>query len=347
VKQSVHAIQLALERYAVDHGGAYPSHLYGGDSLLNIGTVNFHNPGSFREGAACWERPLHLPYDRFYIDGAGRDYHSFSWEELAAEASITSGVGNLVGTLGDPLQTGGYLVNYPSNPFASKGARRRFSVDALGDPGACAYACYGGYEGKLMFNLGPFGELPQLMLDADGSPDLRLDFPGSFYYHPRWKDGITNAGHLRAAKVGSPGSWIPADVGPEFVAMLDDSADAVNTEVGGYDLLAFGSVRTKGLPLDNSVSVKGTPHLFRSGYLTLGQERNPWVGPNAPEGDYGGSITDFDERPYSDSVPDFYIMQLGSGLDKKVLDVSMDATEAREAAEDVTGPQASRLPFDS
>jgi hypothetical protein len=56
--------------------------------------------------------------------------------------------------------------------------------------------------------------------------------------------------------------------------------------------------------------------MWRTGYLTLGQERNPWV----LDGDYGGTVNDYDERPYSDSVPDFYIIHLGSGMDKKISD---------------------------
>ena len=64
------------------------------------------------------------------------------------------------------------------------------------------------------------------------------------------------------------------------------------------------------------------PHYFRTGYLTLAQEANPYVGDNAPDPDNGGfdgnTTGDYDERPYSDSVPDFYIIHLGSGLDKKV-----------------------------
>ncbi|MCB1220464.1 MAG: prepilin-type N-terminal cleavage/methylation domain-containing protein [Planctomycetales bacterium] len=44
VKQNLHAIQLSLERYSTDEDGIYPFCLYGGESLLNMGSVNGINP---------------------------------------------------------------------------------------------------------------------------------------------------------------------------------------------------------------------------------------------------------------------------------------------------------------
>jgi len=304
VKQNLHAIQLAIERYGVDYGGEYPALLYGGDSLCNIGTVNFYSPGG-RSGAAYWGRPLSHPFDRFLTESEGWDYHDLSWQQLTGA--------NPHSAFGDPLQYEGYLPRYPRNPFNVQGAQRRFSIDVLGEPGNTAWGCYGGREGDLMFNLGPFGELPQLLLDADGNQENRLDLPGQFYYHPRFRDGMSGAGHLRAAQQACPGSWVPMGAEAPCAGMLDDSKHVLGDQVDGYDLLAFGSPGTTGLDLDNSVGAKATANLFRTGYLTQGQERNPWVGPNAPEGDYGASVTDFDERPYSDNVPDFYIIHLGSG----------------------------------
>jgi len=304
VKQNVHAIQLALERFYTDEGH-YPAYLYGGDSRLNIGTVNYYNPAG-RTAAAYWQQPLRIPYDRFAVAGADWDYGDAGWQALAGDDPQTA--------YGDPVQYEGYMPSYPANPFMVRSQSRRFSLAALDNPLDSAYACYGGRDGDRMFNLGPFGELPQLKLEADGSSDERLDFPGSFYYHPRWKDQATNTGHLRAAQADNPGSWIPADAKSMFAGLLDDSAQATGKEVGGYDLIGFGASQTRGQDLDNSVGADGTANFFCTGYLTLAQERNPWVGPNAPEGDYGGQCGDFDERPYSDSIPDFFIIHLGSGM---------------------------------
>lgn len=304
VKQDLHAIQLALERYRTDKGN-YPAYLYGGDSQLNIGTVNYYNPAG-RPGTDYWDQPLRVPYDKFAVESEGLDYRDAKWEDLAA--------GNPQTLFGDPVQAEGYMPKFPSNPFMVKDEGRRFSLAALESGGDSGYGCYGGRDGRQMFNLGPFGELPQLKLDVDGSSEHRLDFPGEFYFHPRWQDKKTNAGHLKAAQADNPGSWVPADVKDTCKGLLDDSAEVQSDTVDGYDLLAFGSVRTMGMDMDNSVSAGTTANFFRTGYLTLGQERNPWVGPNAPEGGYSGTCQDFDERPYSDSVPDFFILHLASGM---------------------------------
>jgi hypothetical protein len=172
-----------------------------------------------------------------------------------------------------------------------------------------------------MFNMGWWGTLPQLVMFNDGmtSDDLiKMEFPGNFYYHPRWGDGVTHTGHMAyQANNSNHGGWygeqgLPPDI--------DDSADVASLDVAGYDLTAFGSSRTKGQDLDESVLL-GTWHQWRTGYLTLGQERNPWV----QTGDYP-NVGDLDERPYSDSVPDFFVIHLGSGMDKKISDNTRDAS---------------------
>ena len=147
-----------------------------------------------------------------------------------------------------------------------------------------------------------------------------LDLPGNFNYHPRWSDGVTNYEHMVFQQNYNPDSWLPYDLG--VASPLDEFADEINSlDVAGYDLIAVGSPRTKGQDLDTSIfwGITGpADHYFRTGYLTLAQERNPYVGPGAPEGDFDGSADNYDERPYSDSIPDFYIIHLGSGMDKKV-----------------------------
>ena len=153
---------------------------------------------------------------------------------------------------------------------------------------------------------------------------IKNEMPGNFTYHPRWADGTTNHGHLvtqapfnqdsnypSGAPIEPPLDRTPASCTPQ-VSSLD---------VAGYDLTALGSPRTKGQDLDNSL-ISGGIHQFRTGYLTLGQERNPWV----QAGDYNGTTGDYDERPFSDSVPDFYIIHLGSGMDKKIADPTSDGS---------------------
>jgi hypothetical protein len=89
-------------------------------------------------------------------------------------------------------------------------------------------------------------------------------------------------------------------------------------DVAAYDLTAFGSPRTKGQDLDVSTGYPDATNYvnaYRTGYLSQAQERNPWVGAGvAPY----NAAHDYDERPFSDSIPDFYIIHLSSGIDKKV-----------------------------
>ncbi len=78
VKANVHAIQIALERYAVDHGGQYPKMIWGGDEkgwmpIVDVGCRTMwpdeHEPfdGSNENVAAPPFDPLiHLAYMRSY-----------------------------------------------------------------------------------------------------------------------------------------------------------------------------------------------------------------------------------------------------------------------------------------
>ena len=112
------------------------------------------------------------------------------------------------------------------------------------------------------------------------------------------------------------------DASTEVRAEMDPplgDADIVNVssiDVAGYDLTAMGSERTKGQDLDDSVLNSTGNHYRRTGYLTLRQERNPWI----EAGMWGNrtSVRDFDERPFSDGVADFIIIHLGSGMDRKI-----------------------------
>jgi prepilin-type N-terminal cleavage/methylation domain-containing protein len=319
VKQNLHAIQLAIERYATDMDGNYPFFLFGGEGLFNIGTINRYNPGS-RNGAFAWDRQIHLPFDMFWLTTNTWDYQDTDWAHIVD--------GDVASAFGDTASYEGYLPKYPTNPFQVNRKAITFSLAGLNITSkAGAYgnwSCYGGKDGRKMWDLGEgWGELPQIVEFPDSSESIDQDLPGNFCYHPRWGDGVTNFEHGMCQAYYNDQSWMADYFGElrEFVGSPGDpSDDEINSlDVAGYDLIAIGSPRTKGQDLDNSLAWFGSPNYFRTGYLTLAQERNPYVGPDGPEGDYNGSAEDnYDERPYSDSVPDFYIIHLGSGMDKKV-----------------------------
>lgn len=84
VKSNIHAIQIALERYAVDTGGFYPLMLYGGDQTDTF--VKLGSPVNPKTGISYYQPPDDPGYAGFPGDV-------------------------------DVLIQFGYLAQYPSNPF--------------------------------------------------------------------------------------------------------------------------------------------------------------------------------------------------------------------------------------
>lgn len=317
VKQNLHSIQLAIERYAVDADGNYPFYLHGGTASFNIGTVSNVCPdyGGHINWIGINGGKIRDPFDLFLANTDTWDYQDGNWDDLVQ--------GEGESPFGDTLAFEGYMPKYPGNPFA-QGTRadRTFGLDAIeSNWNFDAYGCFGGDDGTKMFNMGWWGTEPQLVMFNDGntSDDLiKMEFPGNFYYHPRWGDGVSHTGHLNYQVAHSDhNSWH----GDAYQGVpLDDQGEVSSLDIQGYDLTAFGSSRTKGQDLDQSLKL-GDWHQWRTGYLTLGQERNPWI----QAGDFP-NVGDYDERPYSDSVPDFFIIHLGSGMDKKISDNTRDAS---------------------
>jgi prepilin-type N-terminal cleavage/methylation domain-containing protein len=317
VKQNLHSIQLAVERYAVDSDGNYPYFLWGGTSAFNTGSVGNGNgggPAPGYNGHINWGSGIQHPFDLLLAQTDTWDYNDGNWTDLKE--------GTQESTYGDTLGFEGYLPKYPGNPF-SQGTRadRTFGLDAL-NWNFNSYACHGGDDGTKMFNMGWWGNLPQLVMFNDGNTNddfMKMEFPGNFFYHPRWGDGVTHTGHMNYQMNNSNhGSWH----GEQFFSPpLSDESEVASLDIQGYDLTAFGSSRTKGQDLDTSLLL-GSWHQWRTGYLTLGQERNPWI---TAGGTYP-NVGDYDERPFSDSIPDYFIIHLGSGMDKKISDNTRDAS---------------------
>jgi prepilin-type N-terminal cleavage/methylation domain-containing protein len=317
VKQNLHSIQLAVERYGTDEEGNYPYYLYGGDTRFNIGT----HASIVGLQTMNYPSSMKLAFDMFNLGlDNGWDY---------------SDVGDLNGLLADDLQAGygdtlayeGYLPKYPGNPFVTGKGAQQYSWEFLQyGPPASIGAGFGGYDGTCSWNLGWYGDWFYLHKFEAPSATAISDLSGQFFYHPRWQDGVTNLGHMakqRQAIENSGGFDCAtyADYGTiPTVAMgaQADMSDVFSLDVAAYDLVATGSPRTKGQDLDNSGAIfsgEGYANEFRTGYLTMGQERNPWIA----QGDAPWNATEnYAERPFSDSIPDFLIIHLSSGLDKKM-----------------------------
>jgi len=235
-----------------------------------------------------------------------------------ADGSVTAiENGDIDSGWGDTLEYEAYMTKYPRNPFVIGDAARQFGMEYLHyDVGQ--WGGWGGKVGDLMFNTGPWGDMYTLIKTTDLAEQTYFQLPGNFFYHPRFSDGVTNRGHQlrQSTDVGGLGS-ITLDEMP-----LDDSADVSSLDVAGYDLAGYGSARTKGQDIDNAIVIQGNVgpvDFLRTGYFTQGQERNPFV----HEGDYP-DVGDYDERPYSDGRPDFIIIHLSSGIDRKIQDSSRE-----------------------
>lgn len=295
VKQNLHSIQLAIERYATDNEGRYPFFLYGGDTYVNIGTSKW----------ACgnWVEPGvngYHPFDLF-IKTFTTYPHTYSGRGLSRSNLGTAGF-----EFGDTLAFDGYMSSYPGNPFLTKKAENIYGLGSANWGGWIPWRCSGGVSGRSMFNLGWSGERPSLMAyDIDGEPDtsIKLEFPGQFYYHPRFSDGANNADHFTAQATTQA-------VTPNHVTGGGASARpglVWSHDVEGYDLLGYGDPTTEGMDIDYSVSGGSSKRNGkRTGYLNNTQEPNPYNSGNA-----------YAPRTVADGIPDYYIIHLSSAQDAK------------------------------
>lgn len=322
VKQNLHSIQLAVERYATDTEGNYPYFLYGGDTRFNFGT---HCSVAGLSGSN-YIGYLN-PFDMFNLNLTGLTPPQWCYQSLNNDWTQLKDP-NLSAGFGDALEYEGYLPKYPGNPFVVGKAKAQYGMNYLGesDPNATWMSGFGGFDGTCMFNLAWWGDNFELYKFAPVigvSPTyVWNDLPGQFTYHPRWQDGVTNIGHLTKQAESLNGgfganTWadygsIPTcPTGPNF-----DKDEVASLDVAAYDLTAIGSPRTKGQDLDDSMTLfADSPNMYRTGYLTQAQERNPWMKQGASPWNV---LQDYSERPFSDSIPDFIVIHLSSGIDKKV-----------------------------
>lgn len=332
VKQNLHAIQLAVERYAVDADGNYPYFLLGGEARFNMASVNgisdspANSGGVTPDGTWTAGSDMWVPFDLFWTqEDLAYKYSDYRWLDLTDPGSSVA--------FGDTLAYEGYLPKYPKNPFLLGDARVVYSIDPAWAVTSMSYFWgWGGEDGTHMWNVGWSGDCPELLHLVWPSEEegLSTEAPGFFYYHPRWSDSVTNYGHQLYQVDYNVGSFVMAEyMGNVTAPRQDDRLEIFSLDVAAYDLAAFGSTRTKGMDIDISLiyPYMGVDnHAWRTGYFTLGQERNPYVGPDGMEGDFnrfGNSLGNYDERPVSDSIPDYYIIHLSSGLDTKRDSVGM------------------------
>lgn len=336
VKSNIHAIQIALERYAVDSGGVYPSFSVGAERQSNI--------------------------LKSYLDFAGNGVAQFPVAGLtpfckAADTNLYVPLGNVEGVrIGmDPLIQFGYLSEFPVNPFARRdsGMWNSSSINGTSMTGVFPY---GGEHGDKMFDLGfGYGDTPQTDFvlyttesiqenEAKNSSgkifsDPDLDAPGNFYYHPIFNDMIPVYFHYAANWL----AWKSEGNANAIAAQAGITAD----EAAGYLLYGYGAAGDRdslvqgGLDYFNRMPEHGTltsdspilgflgvPELI-SNVGSANQQRteatgypsgefDPWTGafadgidPNQP------NIIDEFHKSGADGILDWVIIEVSSGVDIK------------------------------
>jgi prepilin-type N-terminal cleavage/methylation domain-containing protein len=333
VKSNVHAVQIALERYAVDTGGIYPPFLVGAERDFNIIKCFIDLSGN---GVSAWPTYGMTPFAK------------------TADPALATGPNQLRMTM-DPLIQFGYLSEYPVNPFARRDTGM-WNASSINNTGMTGVYPYGGLHGDKMFDLGfGWGDTPQTDFvlyvienieeqEAQSEPDVYsdpdLDAPGNFYYHPIFNDMIPVYFHYGAnwhAIQGSGFSW--SDLG------------IMSDEVAGYLLYGYGAAGDRdslvegGLDYFNRMPARGQlpnespipdfpidvsdgldtstgagqglqDRVEATGYPS--QEFDPWTGayadginPNEP-----GNINTY-FKSGADGVLDWVIIEVSSGVDVK------------------------------
>jgi prepilin-type N-terminal cleavage/methylation domain-containing protein len=335
VKSNVHAIQIALERYAVDSGGVYPTFLVGAERDSNI--------------IKCSIDLLNNGVSQFPQNGQTPFAKTADWP--AMEVDPTEHLRILM----DPMIQFGYISEYPTNPFARRdtGMWNSSSINSTGMTGVYPY---GGFHGDKMFDLGfGWGDTPETDFvlytteaieeneaqssggDVFSDPDM--DSPGNFYYHPIFSDLIPVYFHAAANygavyKIGPP-DWsnygLQADEAIGYMLYGYGSAgDRDSLVEGGLDYFNRMPERTNLPPQADKIENFPVPVLYSwvgtdgdlqwrvetTGYPS--QEYDPWTGAFADGiNPQDPNTIDLYFKSGADGVLDWVIIEVSSGVDVK------------------------------
>lgn len=346
-RAALHVIQMALERYAVDWDGLYPLVLSGGDPTYN----NLSMDGGTYRG---YQGLSPSPFVDHFINSTmqlGSDALTDPEWCLPFPQNQTVGAGVINGRhiCMDSILRQGYLSSYPTNPFAKKDQNGMWA--AYSGYGGSYPIAIAGYYGNLMFDEGEQrGEWPWIDWWANdpggyvqqfGPPSL--DRPGNFYYHPYFCDGQTDDRHEYAfidwnGNTGTNNSF---------------GRSVFMHSVCGYVITGFGAIKTLGIDATHIActsaygwqfitgSTNGLSYVVEpSGYFSYEPDPNAGVvslNPQFPElATCSGSETSGPNNPDylqardevgptgsgPDGHPDFIIIDLYGGLDKKIAETT-------------------------
>jgi len=292
VKQNLHAVQLALERYAVDNAyGNYPPYILGGD-WTDSRTIN-------------------------------EDYYNFA-ELYNVDYPAWKGTGPefAPGAEGDYLIMEGYMSIYPRNPFIRTGTIIQ-PRHILHDPGD-----FWRQNGASVWNRLVGGSENKSMVEVFGPPAIQVfvNMPGDLYVIPPYPDLQNPNGDwagrwkkdVQPNEYRQPGSKMLVGNFSYFTRLNVNGWLLYNgaQQVNGYTLAAYGTMRNLGQDVydrNGEYFPKQRTYPCPAGNQWAGQ-----VGYLPCPDDASGQPNSLDySRGGPDSRPDGVIVVLDSGVDKK------------------------------
>jgi len=248
VKANCHTIQIALERYATDHSGAYPNYILGGDTRgwdERAGCRALTAPGSEdtrppRDALIHFAYVYSYPHNPFIDAGEGIT-SVIAW----TGASLDLGDGDIrFGWTGEIM---GNTLDDPRFLFTAYGMPSRLQYTMLPVPQAYigvlnnqspnSFYCMGGLPGWMRENLG------QSDLEADA---IKAFWPGQFFYRCGGEFFVANPvnvsgpdyeqiwgwPYMRVNKYILGGYGSPRTDGMDVIRLTTESGEAASTKGG-------------------------------------------------------------------------------------------------------------------
>jgi prepilin-type N-terminal cleavage/methylation domain-containing protein len=254
VKANCHTIQIALERYATDHSGAYPNYILGGDTrgwdsrsgCRALTWNNGDNSANAEQGRPPRDPLIHFAYVNSYPDNPFIDAGEGITSVIAwTGASLSLGDGDIrFGWTGELM---GNTLDDPRFLFSSFGVPTRLQWTMRPIP----QAYIGVLNGNSPNSFYCMGGLPQWSRDQQGQSDLtgqaiKAFWPGQFFYRAGGDFFVANPINVSGAEYEDIWGW------PYM-------------RVNKYMLGGYGSPRTDGMDVIRLTCEDGSAASLKNG----------------------------------------------------------------------------------